>query len=1181
MVGSGGGRRRTARLDERFEFQGEAVAVVEGPILRTALHRVVERATGAERALRVWRKTGTPADRDLRQLWEHERRQVQRLMATADADDLVVNVLEFVEDDAEFGVVLEDAGTPLSRLLERADRHHWLRHLPAAANRVVLWRNLARVTQALGLLHGQGIIHGRLLPTAIMTHGDRVPDFKLTGFEWSLWFAAPAREHGQAGVPAGRGGAPSACSFATDWLCLGAIAADLLGMVTHRDGVPVPRDEGIELIPAEHALVRRLLIPTRAEALDAVSVGTAIDDIVAELERSGAIRAGVFLLAVPDTSRLGEAVSRATDGEVDADDHAACVDWARADVSGGATLVAPAAGAADKPAFLQTKTLRYEVRQSRAYGEEPTWRVAYSPVVRLRDESASPGWPVEARAVTQPIEVIGLPREARERRDRLGPAALDWEMLLRPPPASMPDRRADVGHALVLIQAVEAVGRSLDALPVEFIASTRALRGQRLVLRAKPDNDRDAIAKALGMPDAAEALRRILVEEQREGEEGWSLSRSPSLGDPRPDDEHAIFVGETTHRGVTGYEFEVEGEVDPDRPHFLRSRQDTGSQQVIARRLRTIRVLSEQPGLADFLADPWAARRSVRGDLDEDAAFATLDAAKQEALRRFETTAPAHLVVGPPGVGKTKLATEVVRRRLATEGSARILLTAQGHDALDNLQAAVKKAAAGTPAATPIIVRAASEARPRQAGDSRQQVAELLGAMAASPAMARLPPSFRARAEEVAAAAREVAAGAGRDDRARAGLRSTSDLLLDAADVVLATTNSAVVEHLVAERATFDAVIVEEAAKATGPELVGPLLLSGRRLLIGDHNQLPPFDAAMLEAVLGSHVLTAMVLRDADRLAGGLFPTGELDSLRDAATSEPRMERIRGIAHRLVQFFKTIAAGDEARAAGPRPRPLTSVLDEQRRMHPALAEVVSRAFYGGRLRTAPEREAEAYANTPPFVCSGPLPGSPLVVADFEHVMRSGRARAMEGEGRRWTNPDEADAALAALRHVRATANEAAPTLAILSPYAAQVELLARKVEAARRRGVLPALESFVPSRPGLGFVNTVDSFQGAEADLVIVSLVRNNSKAGFGALGFLRDTRRMNVLLSRARAKLVLVTSLHFLSEAVRGASAAQQAELAFLCSISATVEELKGRSGPDGVPSAAIVRAIDLGGPP
>lgn len=1182
MRRAGASKRRTVRLEERFEFQGDAIAVVEGPILRTAFHRVVERETGAERTLRLWRKTGTPADRDLRQLWEHERRQVQRLMATAGADDLVVNVLEFVEDDQEFGVVLEDAGIPLSRLRERADRHHWLLHLAAAASRVVLWRNLARTAQALGLLHGQGIIHGRLLPTAIMTNGDRVPDFKLTGFEWSLWFAAPSPGHGHAGIPSDRGGgAPAACSFATDWMCLGAIAADLLGMVAGQDGVPVPRNDAIELIPSEYAMVRRLLLPTRIEALDAASVVAAIGDIIVELERSGSIRTGVFLLAVPDTSRLGETVSRATGGEIEADDHAACVEWAQADISGGATLVAPAAGVAGKPAFLMTKALRYEVRQSHAYNEEPTWRVAYSPAVRLRDEVGAPTWPVEARAVTQRIEVIGLPRQAREMRDRLGPAALDWEAIVRPRPASEPDARADVRHALVLIQAVEAVGRSLDSIPVEFITSSRVPRGHRLVLRAKPDNDRDPIAKALGLPDAAEALRRILVEEQREGEEGWSLSQSPVLGEARRDDERAIFVGEATHRGMAGYEFEVEGEVPLHRPHFLRSRQDTGSQQVIARRLRAIRMLVEQPGLAGFLDDPWAARRSVQANLVEDAAFAGLDKAKQEALRRFETTAPAHLVVGPPGVGKTKLATEVVRRRLATEGTARVLLTSQGHDALDNLQAAVRRAAASVPSAAPIIIRAASEARPRQAGDSRQQVADVLGAMAASPGMARLPPSFTARAEEVAVAAREVATGGGRDHRARASVRSTSDLLMDAADIVLATTNSAVVEHLVADRAIFDTVIVEEAAKATGPELVGPLLLSGRRLLIGDHNQLPPFDAAMLEGVLGSHALTAMVLRDADRLAGGLFPAGELDDLREVAASEPRMERVRGSSHRLVQLFKTIATGDAARAGGPRPRPLTSVLDEQRRMHPAIAEVVSRAFYGGQLKTAPEREAEAYAEPPPFACSGLLPGSPLVVADFQHVMRTGRERPMEGEGRRWTNPDEADTVLAVLRHVRSTANDPAPTLAILSPYAAQVELLARKVEAARRRAVLPALENFTPSRPGLGFVNTVDSFQGAEADLVIVSLVRNNSKVGFGALGFLRDARRMNVLLSRAKAKLVLVTSMHFLSEAVQGASAEQRAELSFLRNISTTIEELTGRAGPDGVPLAAVVKAGDLGRPP
>ena len=188
---------------------------------------------------------------------------------------------------------------------------------------------------------------------------------------------------------------------------------------------------------------------------------------------------------------------------------------------------------------------------------------------------------------------------------------------------------------------------------------------------------------------------------------------------------------------------------------------------------------------------------------------------------------------------------------------------------------------------------------------------------------------------------------------------------------------------------------------------------------------------------------------------------------------------------------------------------------------------------------------------------------------------------MEGEGRRWTNPDEADAVLAVLKHVRAKTNERKPTLAILSPYAAQVQLLKGRVEAAERRALLPGLEGFAPSRPGLGFVNTVDSFQGAEADLVIVSLVRNNPRVGFGALGFLRDARRMNVLLSRARAKLVLVTSLNFLSEAVRGASADQGLGLAFLRTITGTLRELEGQAGPDGVPKAAVVKAAHLGGLP
>ena len=51
-------------------------------------------------------------------------------------------------------------------------------------------------------------------------------------------------------------------------------------------------------------------------------------------------------------------------------------------------------------------------------------------------------------------------------------------------------------------------------------------------------------------------------------------------------------------------------------------------------------------------------------------------------------------------------------------------------------------------------------------------------------------------------------------------------------------------------------------------------------------------------------------------------------------------------------------------------------------------------------------------------------------------------------------------------------------------------------------------------------VNTVDGFQGQERDVVVISLVRSNDE---GQIGFLRDLRRMNVAITRARMKLIIL----------------------------------------------------------
>ena len=81
---------------------------------------------------------------------------------------------------------------------------------------------------------------------------------------------------------------------------------------------------------------------------------------------------------------------------------------------------------------------------------------------------------------------------------------------------------------------------------------------------------------------------------------------------------------------------------------------------------------------------------------------------------------------------------------------------------------------------------------------------------------------------------------------------------------------------------------------------------------------------------------------------------------------------------------------------------------------------------------------------------------------------------------------------------------------VISPYRAQVQYL---------RGLLKHDSFFKPYRRLIS-VNTVDGFQGQERDIILISLVRSNEA---GQIGFLRDLRRMNVAITRARMKLIIL----------------------------------------------------------
>ena len=89
-------------------------------------------------------------------------------------------------------------------------------------------------------------------------------------------------------------------------------------------------------------------------------------------------------------------------------------------------------------------------------------------------------------------------------------------------------------------------------------------------------------------------------------------------------------------------------------------------------------------------------------------------------------------------------------------------------------------------------------------------------------------------------------------------------------------------------------------------------------------------------------------------------------------------------------------------------------------------------------------------------------------------------------------------------------NENRVDFGIISPYKSQVQLLRRLIKQSKfLKPILPLIT-----------VNTVDGFQGQERDVILISMVRGNDE---GRIGFLNDLRRMNVAITRARMKLIIL----------------------------------------------------------
>lgn len=185
-------------------------------------------------------------------------------------------------------------------------------------------------------------------------------------------------------------------------------------------------------------------------------------------------------------------------------------------------------------------------------------------------------------------------------------------------------------------------------------------------------------------------------------------------------------------------------------------------------------------------------------------------------------------------------------------------------------------------------------------------------------------------------------------------------------------------------------------------------------------------------------------------------------------------------------------------------RSAVALLTVQYRMNEAIMRFSSDWFYDGRLQAADEVK-----------CRGILDfDSPVEWLDTSELDFAERYVSSTG-GR--VNPEEGGFMLDSLEaYIKRIGEKRVEDenldFAVISPYKAQVSWLRRN---AKKRSVLRRLKGKIA-------INTIDGFQGQERDVVFISLVRSNDD---GKIGFLSDLRRMNVAMTRARMKLVIIGS--------------------------------------------------------
>ncbi len=272
---------------------------------------------------------------------------------------------------------------------------------------------------------------------------------------------------------------------------------------------------------------------------------------------------------------------------------------------------------------------------------------------------------------------------------------------------------------------------------------------------------------------------------------------------------------------------------------------------------------------------------------------------------------------------------------------------------------------------------------------------------------------------------------------------SIASEILDNAEIIFATNSGAGSEFLAGR--TFDIVFIDEAAQATEPSTLIPLIKARRAVMAGDHRQLPP---TVLDPQAQDLSITLF-----ERLTG-LFPQAT-----SMLTIQYRMNDI------ICRF------------------PSCKFYDCQLQSHETVRDIVLSQLTGQ---------------------SSDLVGGDVPVVFYDTQGQWREKKKADSPSR--FNPQEANFVITLAKELLALGINP-QDIGIITPYKDHEEYIKRRIKDIE--------------------VKSVDGFQGREKQVIILSLVRSNEEA---QIGFLKDQRRLNVAITRAKRKLLIVGDASTLS---------------------------------------------------